>query len=73
MSEDTTKPRRAVVFDIPEGTRRALCQSCGAAIAFITNVKTGRAHPVEYAGERRGQSHFAFCNDPKRFRGTGRR
>lgn len=55
------------VFDIDPKAVIVGCRSCGARIVFAITSK-GKRMPVEAEGETRGQSHFAFCNDPKRFR-----
>lgn len=57
----------AYVYEIPTGAPRALCRACGYPIVFIVTPK-GKRMPVDAEGDKRGQSHFATCSDPKRFR-----
>ena len=54
-------------FDIPANTKTSRCRSCNATIAFVPTPK-GHLMPVDVVGEHRGESHFATCTDPKRFR-----
>jgi hypothetical protein len=54
-------------YPIPANADRARCRACGHAIAFIFTEK-GKRMPVNLAGDKQGQSHFATCSDPKRFR-----
>jgi hypothetical protein len=56
-----------LVFEIPKQTSPLRCRACGAPIVFVETDK-GRRMPVDTVGEKRGQSHFASCSDPKRFR-----
>lgn len=63
----TPTGRPAVVYEIPARPDRARCRACGEAIAFLETEK-GRKMPVNLEGEHRGESHFAHCSDPKRFR-----
>jgi len=56
-----------LVFDVPAQAPRVLCRACGHPIVFVLTSKNKRM-PVDAEGEKRGQSHFATCTDPKRFR-----
>jgi uncharacterized protein with PIN domain len=54
-------------FEIPANAKTTRCRSCNATITFVTTEKN-RLMPVDVVGEHRGESHFAHCDNPKRFR-----
>jgi hypothetical protein len=56
-----------LVFEIPKQTSTVRCRACNASIVFV-ETERGRRMPVDTVGETRGQSHFASCSDPRRFR-----
>ena len=58
----------AIKYAIPEGTESTRCRSCGATIYFVITDK-GKRMPTNADGT----SHFASCDDPKRFRKKDRK
>lgn len=52
---------------LPNGLEREAgrCRSCGAAVVFVLNPRTGRRPPYDPSGD----SHFATCPDAQRWRG----
>ena len=56
-----------LLFEIPARAEIVRCRACGAKITFILTEK-GKRMPVTIEGPSAGQSHFATCSDPKRFR-----
>lgn len=67
MSPPPGEGRAVMVFAIPADAKPTPCRSCGASIVFILTAQQRRM-PVDASGPHRGESHFAHCDDPRRFR-----
>jgi hypothetical protein len=57
-----------ITFAIPRQATPTKCRACKASIVFVQHPKTGRSMPIEFEGEHRGESHFAYCLQADLFR-----
>jgi hypothetical protein len=62
-----TAPATPKTYEIPANAERSRCRACPEVLAFVRTEK-GHMMPVNAMGPHRGESHFAHCTDPKRFR-----